>query len=1180
MVAATGDEPVTADPPAPTTGLRIAVLGPLEATVDGGAVALGGPRQRRLLARLTVAAPRPVPNAVLVHDVWGPEPGADPRAALKTAVNRLRSALGPATITSSAAGYALDLDADRIDGTCFERRCDDAVRHADSDRERALDDVAAALALWRGPPYEEFADEDWARDESARLEAIRRRTDDLALELRLGEGADSLPVAELARLHEEHPWNERIVVLYMRALADAGRARDALDVGARFTRRMRDEVGLGSTAAVREQERAILDGVVESGSEVDGGRATPRIPPALERRPDEVPLLGRDAELATLLAAVSEPRPGGRYPVVLVQGPAGIGKTRLFKELASALAAHGTAVFYGASTTADHDPFGVVVDAIRPALGDLAAVLSGAESEVLATMSDAGHDAVADDDSIAPDLRRVEVFDATTTALRLAARGRPGVLILDDLQWVDPSSVALLRHLVAEDRLGGLRVVLGCRDGTAPERLAHLLDDLRSDGVVRDVPLARLDPATADALVRAHVRSSTAVLDPGLLARARAVGEGNPFFLAEIARDHRDRSVRTTAEPAVRAEPEASPIDLLLDRRLGRCPPEALEVLGVAAAIGVEADRTLLAAAAGMSDDELAVICRPLADAEILTATPQDGAPLTFTHALMREAMYTRIDPALRRRLHRRVLDAADATGVPLRGAERVRHAFAAVPVVDPQFAVDAALAAGAEAMRSAAHEDAVAILERARAAGEEFRIAPRTALAVLVALADAYAAARQPDAARATFAAAFVAADDVDDPVLLAEVIIGHAQFGLDLAEVDRQLERAQRVLAALPPEEHAMRLRLHCWLAWQLVYGPDPSAAAVHVDAAMAEAQRTGRTGFRAAALQLRHAYLVAVQGDLGARVEVADEIRAIRRGTTRADGVLIGGASIFEDYLELGQLDEMHAALATYRQLADRMVRPYEMWSARSIRVALALWEGELDAAPRLVSEAAALGAEFGIAVAPRAVAFQQILLAWEQDEMARYVPILAALVAGDAQGSSWRSALALAHVSHGDLASASELVPALVEQLHHETQPSVAVTLAVIGAEVAAAVGSEQLARAALPTLEARAGRIRIVPTATGSLGPVDRYRALALATVGATDAARQVADEAHRLAVARRAPLWAGRCAVDEADLLRRHGNEEERRRIPSLIAEASEIGQRHGSRLLVRRVQDLDDCAR
>ena len=130
------------------------ILGPLEVVDDGRAVALGGARQRALLAILLLRRGKLVPAARLVEELYGAEPPATAAKSLQAHVSRLRKALRPADrVESRAGGYALrlepgELDADRFEATHQAGR----AALAEGRPQDAAAAFAEALALWRGPP--------------------------------------------------------------------------------------------------------------------------------------------------------------------------------------------------------------------------------------------------------------------------------------------------------------------------------------------------------------------------------------------------------------------------------------------------------------------------------------------------------------------------------------------------------------------------------------------------------------------------------------------------------------------------------------------------------------------------------------------------------------------------------------------------------------------------------------------------------------------------------------------------------------------------------------------------------------------------------------------------------------------------------------------------------------------
>src|SRR6478609_6648563 len=148
------------------------LLGPVEVRVDGRALPLPGARQRLLLAVLLVNANRMVPAVRLIDELWGADLPADPRAALRTQVARLRRALGPAgqDLATLEGGYRLTVPRGGLDVCRFEDALAEAAR---ADGESALRLLDEAVGLCRGPALGELADRPFALATAARLEELR-----------------------------------------------------------------------------------------------------------------------------------------------------------------------------------------------------------------------------------------------------------------------------------------------------------------------------------------------------------------------------------------------------------------------------------------------------------------------------------------------------------------------------------------------------------------------------------------------------------------------------------------------------------------------------------------------------------------------------------------------------------------------------------------------------------------------------------------------------------------------------------------------------------------------------------------------------------------------------------------------------------------------------------------------
>jgi len=195
--------------------LDFRILGPLEVRNDEVEVALGGPRQRALLAALLLRAGRVVPTEQLVDELYGGEPPRTATASLQNAVVALRKALGPDVLVTRSPGYVLKVPLEQIDARRFEVLLGDARAASPAERRTLL---LRGLALWRGPPLAEFAFEPWAETEARRLDDLRLVAveERIEAEIDLGRAADV--VSELDSLAREHPLRERVCELRMREL--------------------------------------------------------------------------------------------------------------------------------------------------------------------------------------------------------------------------------------------------------------------------------------------------------------------------------------------------------------------------------------------------------------------------------------------------------------------------------------------------------------------------------------------------------------------------------------------------------------------------------------------------------------------------------------------------------------------------------------------------------------------------------------------------------------------------------------------------------------------------------------------------------------------------------------------------------------------------------------------------
>lgn len=237
-------------------------LGPLEAHHDGERLALGGPRQRLVLAVLLTHANEVVSTDRLIEDVWRGERAADARRTLQSYISHLRRVIEPAapdTLVARTPGYVLAVDSEQIDLHRFENLAADGKRLVESDPAAAADLLWKALSLWRGAPYADLGGEPALRAEITRLEEARLTALEYRIDAELALGRDSGLVGELETLIQEHPFRERFRGQLMLALYRAGRQSEALRAFTQARRTLGDELGIEPTPELKRLEQQILE---------------------------------------------------------------------------------------------------------------------------------------------------------------------------------------------------------------------------------------------------------------------------------------------------------------------------------------------------------------------------------------------------------------------------------------------------------------------------------------------------------------------------------------------------------------------------------------------------------------------------------------------------------------------------------------------------------------------------------------------------------------------------------------------------------------------------------------------------------------------------------------------------------------------------------------------------------
>jgi DNA-binding NarL/FixJ family response regulator len=359
-------------------------------------------------------------------------------------------------------------------------------------------------------------------------------------------------------------------------------------------------------------------------------------------------LHGREAELEAITGALDAAARGGRR-LLAVRGEAGIGKTRLLRELRERAEAQRFVVLEGRATELEHDvPFVPVIDALESQLPNAAALAAlGPErleslAEVLPGLSPAA--------ALGSGTERWRLHRALGDLFELIAAGRPLLLLVDDVHWADPATQELLEHFVRRPPADSLLVAVGARAGPEAERL---LTAQRSSGAVDLVPLdlRPLDRAAAEPLL--------AAVPPGdERDRCFAQSGGNPLLLRELARDGGTYAVPGGIMAAVRVEAEA-------------LPPDARALLQAAAVAGDPFDVDLAAGIAAL-DPPAALGALDVIERRELVRATGDARGFTFRHPVVRSAVYEGLGAGARLAGHAAAARELARLGAPL--AVRGRH--------------------------------------------------------------------------------------------------------------------------------------------------------------------------------------------------------------------------------------------------------------------------------------------------------------------------------------------------------------------------------------------------------------------------------------------------------------------------------------------------------------------------
>jgi len=756
------------------------------------------------------------------------------------------------------------------------------------------------------------------------------------------------------------------------------------------------------------------------------------LPGRLAVRP-EVGVVGRRAEMASMLDAFKRVAGGDGREVLLISGEAGLGKTTLVAETARTAYDAGAFVLFGHCEEDLATPYQLFSEA----LGHY--VTHASENQLVAHVAAYGSELVRLVPALAsriPDLppskatdadsERFLLFAAVVGLLTGVSSQQPVVLVLDDLQWADKGSLLLLRHSIASELSMRVLVLGTFRDSelSHAHALRETLGVLRRHRGVGRIELAGLDDTGVVALMEAAAGHS---LSDAAVSLAHAVyreTDGNPFFVSEVLRHlretgsiYQDAHGRWVADDSLDEMALPDSVREVIGGRVARLGEDAERVLSVAAVIGRDFDLDLLAPATQTTDDEVLDILEAATAASLVRELADTPGRYCFAHALIQHTLYEDLSLTRRARAHRQVGEALEDLCGDRPGArvgELARHWYSATQPIDLAKAIRYSREAGDAALASLAPDDALRYYAQARnLCTQATDPDPTLGIDLAIGLGTAQRQTGEP-AFRDTLLNASRSAADLGDTARLVTAALANSRGFFSVAGViDTErvalLELALDRLAVDNPD----RALVLATLCSELTYGSPLERRQALADEAIAIAETSGHDAIIVRVLILV-AFPVFVPSQLDQSIARAAE--ALTRAERLGDPALLEIAAVYRAIAagRTGDMSEVDRCYEIARSLAEQLGQPSVTWAYTFNIAWRALIAGNTDQAEQLATDAFQIGTDAGEPDAALFFTGQLANVSWQRGTMGDLVPAIEQMAAESPGLPALLGKLALAQV----------------------------------------------------------------------------------------------------------------------------------------------------------------------
>jgi DNA-binding SARP family transcriptional activator len=624
--------------PASTSRLGIALLGQPRFSIGGEQLPFRGrPRSIALLAFLLLHRTSHLTRDAVAFALWPDEAESDARTNLRRHLHHLS-----ATFPASDVPYvttvedtirwnpAIDFSFDVDD---FERLADDEARLPEAVDTYAGDLLPTVYDDWVFPIRDRLRQRYLSTLERLMFASRSRR-----------DFAAGVTYAT-AILHADE-WREDTVRALAAIRYESGDRAGALRELDAFEARLATEMHVEPMP-----ETIALRGQILRGSAIAReGNAAPETAAA----DAHLPFVGRSSELETLRGAWQRAA-RGRGEVVFLAGEAGIGKTRLAREVSLLAGAQGGRVLRGATSSPEATPYAAIVDALRDALPLLNALdvrpIWLAALAILVPELALGRDDLPALAALDPERERLRLFEAMTAVFAALARQRPMLLLIEDVHWAGDATLAALEYLAR--RSAGMSALIVATYRSAPAELPRELGAMRRrlqlENVSQHLQVGGLDVAAIAELARELTPIRDSAGDVG--RDVHALSGGNPLFAVELLRE---RGESGTLDVTSRG------LSSVIEARLARLPEATMLVARVASVIGATFEIDIVTDACGWDESTVLDALGMLLERQIARETGRTRFAFAFTHALIATTIYGAIEPDKARLIQARVAESIE----------------------------------------------------------------------------------------------------------------------------------------------------------------------------------------------------------------------------------------------------------------------------------------------------------------------------------------------------------------------------------------------------------------------------------------------------------------------------------------------------------------------------------------